>query len=76
VNSKRQQARLRSVHLAIAVLVALTAAGNDASAAGRRDERAIDVVVSRTVGQPVMAIVSLQNQRITIYDAKGPLIIY
>jgi hypothetical protein len=71
VNSRREQARLRSVHLVIAVLVALIAAGNDASAAGRRDERAIDVMVSRTVGQPVMAIVSLQNQRITVYDAKG-----
>jgi L,D-transpeptidase catalytic domain len=71
VNSRREQARLRSVHLVIAVLVALIAAGNDASAAGHRDERAIDVMVSRTVGQPVMAIVSLQNQRITVYDAKG-----
>src|ERR1700735_1370905 len=71
VNSKRQQARLRSGHLAIAVLVALSAAGNDASAAGRRDERAIDVVVSRSVGEPVMAIVSLRSQRITVYDAKG-----
>jgi hypothetical protein len=71
VNSKRQQARLRSVHLAIAVLVALIAAADPASAKQRRDELAIDVVVSRTVGEPVMAIVSLQNQRITIYDAKG-----
>jgi hypothetical protein len=71
VNSRCQQARLRSVHLVIAVLVALIAAGNDASAAGRRDERAIDVMVSRTVGEPIMAIVSLQNQRITVYDAKG-----
>ena len=71
MNSKRQQARLRSVHLAIAVLVALIAAADPASAKQRRDELAIDVVVSRTVGEPVMAIVSLQNQRITVYDAKG-----
>ena len=71
MNLKPERARLRSVHLAIAVLVALIAAASDASAAGRRDERAIDVMVSRTVGQPVMAIVSLQNQRITVYDAKG-----
>jgi L,D-transpeptidase catalytic domain len=76
VNLKPEPARLRSVHLVsvqllITVLVALVAAGSDASAAGRREERAIDVMASRTVGQPVMAIVSLQSQRITIYDAKG-----
>ena len=55
----------------IAVLVALIAAGSQANAAGRRGEPVIDVVVSRTVGQPIMAIVSLQTQRITVYDAKG-----
>jgi hypothetical protein len=71
VNSRREQARLRSVHLVIAVLAALTAAGSHANATERRSERVIDVMVSRTVGQPVMAIVSLQNQRITVYDAKG-----
>src|SRR5664279_3012887 len=74
VNSKRQRARLRSVHLAIAVLVALTAAGSHAGAAGRRGERAIESIESiesRPAGQPIMAIVSLQNQRITVYDAKG-----
>jgi hypothetical protein len=71
VNLKSERARLRSVHLALAVLFALIAAGSDAGAAQRRGERAIDVVVSRPVGQPVMAIVSLQNQRITVYDAKG-----
>ncbi|HET6233475.1 MAG TPA: hypothetical protein VFE41_00695, partial [Acetobacteraceae bacterium] len=72
MNPKRQQARLRSVRpVIIAVLVALIAAGSQANAAGRRGEPVIDVVVSRTVGQPIMAIVSLQTQRITVYDAKG-----
>jgi hypothetical protein len=71
VNSKRQGARLRSVHLAIAALVALIAAGSDAGAAQRRGERIVESIESRPAGQPVMAIVSLPNQRITIYDAKG-----
>jgi L,D-transpeptidase catalytic domain len=71
VNSKRQRARLRSVHLAIAVLVALPVAASHADAAGRRGERAIESMESRPVGQPIMAIVSLPNQRITVYDAKG-----
>jgi hypothetical protein len=72
VSPKRQQARLRSVHpVIIAVLVALIAAGSQANAAGRRGEPVIDVVVSRAVGPPIMAIVSLQAQRITVYDAKG-----
>ena len=71
MNSKRQRARLRSVHLAIAVLVALTAAASHADAAGRRGERAIESMESRPTGQPIMAIVSLPNQRITVYDAKG-----
>jgi L,D-transpeptidase catalytic domain len=71
VNSKRQRARLRSVHLAIAVVVALIAAGSHAGAAGRRGERAIESIESRPAGQPILAIVSLPNQRITVYDAKG-----
>ena len=28
-------------------------------------------VQSRSAGEPIMAIVSLRNQRITVYDAKG-----
>jgi hypothetical protein len=71
VNLKRQRARLRSVYLAIAVVVALIAAGSDAGAAQRRGERISESIESRPAGQPVMAIVSLPNQRITIYDAKG-----
>jgi hypothetical protein len=71
VNSKPQRARLRSVQLAIAVMVALTAAVSHAGAAGRRGERAIESIESRPVGQPIMAVVSLQSQLITVYDAKG-----
>jgi lipoprotein-anchoring transpeptidase ErfK/SrfK len=62
VNPKRRQTRLRPAHLAIAGLVALIAAGDHAGATDRRGERS---------GEPIMAIVSLHNQRITVYDAKG-----
>jgi L,D-transpeptidase catalytic domain len=52
-------------------MVALTAAVSHAGAAGRRGESAIEYIESRPVGQPIMAVVSLQSQRITVYDAKG-----
>jgi hypothetical protein len=55
------------MHLAIAGLAALIGAG-DADARGGRSERAVE---SRIASEPIMAIVSLQNQRITIYDANG-----
>ncbi|WP_291559089.1 L,D-transpeptidase family protein [Bradyrhizobium sp.] len=71
MNSTCEQSRLRSVHLAIAVLAALTAAGSHASATERRGERAVESIESRTAGEPVMAIVSLQSQRVTVYDANG-----
>jgi lipoprotein-anchoring transpeptidase ErfK/SrfK len=56
-------------HVAIAALVALIAAGL-AGAADRRNER-LEFVASRTAGDPIMAIVSLHSQRITVYDANG-----
>jgi hypothetical protein len=56
----------------MALVVALTAAASNGGAAARRGERAMEESIeSRPAGQPVMAIVSLQSQRITIYDAKG-----
>src|SRR6478752_10180836 len=67
VKPKRKQRRLRPMHLAIAGLAALIGAG-DADARGGRSERAVE---SRIASEPIMAIVSLQNQRITIYDANG-----
>jgi hypothetical protein len=71
VNATCEQSRLRSVHLAIAVLAALTAAGSHAGATERRGERAVEQIEARPAGEPILAIVSLQNQRITIYDANG-----
>jgi hypothetical protein len=70
VTSKCRQTRRLQVHLALAALV-LIANGNHADAKGRRGERAVEAVAQRPAGDPVLAIVSLQSQRITIYDAKG-----
>jgi hypothetical protein len=70
VNPKREQTRTRRAHLAVAAVVALVAAG-DAGAADRRSERLVESIQSRTAGDPIMAIVSLHDQRITVYDAGG-----
>ena len=42
-----------------------------AGAAGARSERSVGSVEARAAGEPVMAIVSLRRQQITIYDAEG-----
>jgi L,D-transpeptidase catalytic domain len=67
VNPKRKQTRLRSAYLAIAGLVTLIAAADHVGATDRRSES----IESRSAGEPIMAIVSLHNQRITVYDANG-----
>src|SRR5882757_6329753 len=69
VNFKRRQTRLRPAYLAVACLAVLIAAGGDAGARG--GERPIESVATRSASEPLMAIVSLRNQRITIYDAEG-----
>jgi hypothetical protein len=71
VRSKFRRRRPRVACAAVAGLVALIAAGHDAAARGGRSERPVETVQSRSTGDPVMAIVSLRNQRITVYDAKG-----
>jgi lipoprotein-anchoring transpeptidase ErfK/SrfK len=68
---KRKQTRLQPAHLAIAGMVALIAAGDHASARSGRSERSVESIESRTAGEPILAIVSLHDQRITIYDAQG-----
>ena len=71
VNPKRKQTRLRPAHLAVASLAALIAAGDHAGAQERPERTFGRVAQSRSAGDPIMAIVSLRNQRITVYDAKG-----
>jgi hypothetical protein len=45
--------------------------GHHADARSDRRETAIESVQTRGAGAPIMAIVSLRDQRITIYDAQG-----
>jgi len=71
LNWKREQSRPRPAHLAMAVLAALSAAAGHAGATERRGDRAVESIESRAAGEPVLAIVSLQSQRITVYDANG-----
>src|SRR5712671_5577913 len=69
VNPKRKQTRLRLACVAVASLAVLIAAGDDAGA--RSGWSPIESIESRGAGDAIMAIVSLRNQRITVYDAKG-----
>jgi hypothetical protein len=70
-NTKRRGTRLWRVTPVLAVLAALIGLLEQASARGSGSERAIQEVETRNPGDPILAIVSLQRQRITIYDAQG-----
>ena len=69
--SRDKQTWLRPARLAIVSFAAVIAVGDRADAASSRNERAVVSVESRVAGDPIMAIVSLRDQRITIYDANG-----
>src|SRR6266403_748613 len=69
VNPKRRRTRLRPLLLAVAGLAVRIAARDDAGA--RSGERSIESIETRSASEPIMAIVSLRDQRITVYDAKG-----
>src|SRR3954451_12070118 len=72
MNPKRKQRRQWRAHVAIAGLAALIAApADDAGALERRSERSVESIKSRAAGEPIMAVVSLRNQQITVYDANG-----
>src|SRR5258708_29900843 len=55
----------------MAALGGVIAGGDHAGAASGRKERSAVFVESRSAGEPIMAIVSLRNQRITVYGANG-----
>lgn len=57
--------------LAIAALVLLIGPQHPAHARGGASERAIQSNETRDTGDPILAIVSLKKQHITIYDAQG-----
>jgi hypothetical protein len=70
-NPKQKEILFRPAHIAIASLSALIAVGNVMDAASARNEGSVASVESRTAGEPIMAIVSLRSQQITVYDPKG-----
>jgi len=57
--------------LVIAGLLTLIAAVDPASATSGQRRRSVEVIDSRVAGEPIIAIVSLRSQQITVYDAKG-----
>jgi hypothetical protein len=63
--------RIRPLHLTIAALAATIAAGGVANARHIHEQEWSASVDARSAGEPIMAIVSLQRQQITIYDANG-----
>jgi L,D-transpeptidase-like protein len=71
VSASHKQTWIPPARLVIASLAAVIAAGHQANAASGRNERSVESVQSRTAGEPIMAVVSLRNQRITVYDANG-----
>jgi hypothetical protein len=71
VNPKCEQKRLLPAYLAGAALAVLIAAGDGAAARSGPGERPIESIQSRSAGEPIMAIVSLRSQRITVYDSRG-----
>src|SRR5215470_14112701 len=67
----RNYVGLRAGRLALLGLALLISARAPAAAASGRNEPSIQSVDSRAASDPIMAIVSLRSQRITIYDANG-----
>jgi lipoprotein-anchoring transpeptidase ErfK/SrfK len=56
---------------ALAALIAAPAPAGAASRASRHAEHATEATAPREDGPPIMAIVSLKSQQVTIYDADG-----
>ena len=68
VNTRQRQIWLLCARLLLAILSVVMAAGTLASA---KNERSAASVKSRAAGEPILAIVSLRSQQITVYDANG-----
>src|SRR5262245_56159761 len=71
VNPRQRHTGLRPARLAVVGLVLLNSAGDHAGAAGGRSKHSVRSIESRGGGDPIMAIVSLRDQRITVYDSDG-----
>ena len=57
----------------LAGLLAVAVAG-PADARGKREEAAAELAAARLTGPPLMAVVSLGDQRVTVYDADGKIL--
>jgi hypothetical protein len=68
VNPNHIRALWHVARLGVASLGALIAANDVTGAASVQNEQSIEL---RPAGEPIMAIVSLRDQQITIYDANG-----
>jgi hypothetical protein len=71
VDPKHRQSWRSPAGFAILSLAAVVAATDHAGAANGHNERSVATVESRSAGEPIMAIISLRDQRITVYDAHG-----
>jgi hypothetical protein len=71
VNPRHKHIVLRAAPLALAVLTLLISAGDHAVAASGRSKHSARSIESRSGGDPIMAIVSLREQRMTVYNADG-----
>ncbi len=70
-NPRRRQTWLQAARPVLASAAILIMAVDLASAASVRNERLVSSAASRVAGEPIMAIVSLRSQQITVYDADG-----
>jgi hypothetical protein len=68
---EHNQIGLQLARFALAGLAILVSVNDQTSAASFRDEQSVE---SRPVGEPIIAIVSLRDQQITLYDAKGHIL--
>ena len=60
--------------LAIAALAALSFVASHANSTELSSRSKAEFIGSGTAGEPIMAIVSLESQRITLYDANGGIL--
>ena len=60
--------------LAIAALAALSFVASHANSTESSSRSKAEFIGSGTAGEPIMAIVSLESQRITLYDANGGIL--
>jgi L,D-transpeptidase-like protein len=71
MHGRRNGTWLWPAYFTLASLAALVGTADRVEARSNRGERPVETNQSRTAGEPVMAIVSLRSQRITVYDANG-----